>query len=48
MGARLSGLSEAPVTIKDCADAVISKIDYATREATSGKFVCYDEERTAW
>jgi norsolorinic acid ketoreductase len=25
MGARLSGLSEAPVSIKDCADAVISR-----------------------
>jgi norsolorinic acid ketoreductase len=48
MGARLSGLSEAPVSIKDCADAVTSRIDNATREETSGKFVCYDDESPAW
>ena len=45
---RLSGLSKALVTIKDCADAVTSKIDNATREETSGKSVCYDDERLAW
>jgi norsolorinic acid ketoreductase len=47
-GARLSGLTEAPVTITDCAEAMISKIDNATREDTSGKFLCYDDERPPW
>lgn len=47
-GARLSGLAEAPVTIEDCASGMISKIDNATREETSGKFLCYDDELPPW
>jgi norsolorinic acid ketoreductase len=47
-GARLAGLTEAPVTIKDSADGVISRIDNATREETSGKFLCYDDAKLLW
>ena len=46
--ARLSELTEAPVTFMDSADTVISKIDNAAREETSGKVLCYDDERPPW
>jgi len=47
-GALANGLTEAPVTLKESIDGMISKIDNATRESTSGKFVSFDGEHINW
>jgi len=47
-GAVANGLKEAPTTIQDCVDGMVSKIDTATREKTSGTFVSFDGEQISW
>lgn len=47
-GALANGLTEAPVTIKASVDGMMSKIDNATRDSTSGKFVSFDGEHINW
>jgi norsolorinic acid ketoreductase len=41
-GAVANGLTEAPTTIQESVDGIIDKIDNATREETSGKFISLD------
>ena len=47
-GAKANGLEEAPVTLKDCVDGMIDKIDSATREKTSGTYVSFDGKHINW
>jgi len=47
-GAVANGLNEAPTTIKDCVDGMVDKIDNATREETSGRFISFDGEKYPW
>jgi len=47
-GAVANGLKEAPTTVKESVDGIVSKIDNATREKTSGTFVSYDGEHVNW
>jgi norsolorinic acid ketoreductase len=47
-GAQAHGLTEAPTTIETSVDGIISKIDGATREQTSGKFISYDSNDYPW
>ncbi|KAE9989802.1 hypothetical protein EG327_002230 [Venturia inaequalis] len=47
-GAVANGLEEAPVTLKDSVDGLMGKIDTATREETSGKFLSFDGMHIDW
>jgi len=47
-GAVANGLEEAPVTLKDSIDGMVSKIDVATRAETSGNFISFDSQSIAW
>jgi len=47
-GARHSGLKEAPTTIQESVDGMVDKIDNATREETSGKFISFDDQKYPW
>ncbi|MCJ1293140.1 hypothetical protein MMC34_004693 [Xylographa carneopallida] len=46
--ARFFGLPEALTTVKDSVDGLTEKLDTATREETSGKFLCFDETQLLW
>ncbi|KAH7400158.1 aflatoxin biosynthesis ketoreductase-like protein nor-1 [Cadophora sp. MPI-SDFR-AT-0126] len=48
LGARSSGMEEAPVTLKDSIHGMLSKIDGATREKTSGTFQSFDDTEYTW
>jgi len=47
-GAEAHGLTEAPVEVQDGVNGIISKIDQATRENSSGKFMDYDGKELSW
>ncbi len=47
-GARHNGVKEAPTTIQESVDGVVDKIDNATREETSGKFISFDGKKYPW
>lgn len=47
-GAHASGMSEAPVTLKESVDGILDKIDNATREETSGTFQSFDDKKFNW
>ncbi|KAK4120695.1 NAD(P)-binding protein [Parathielavia appendiculata] len=47
--AKLLGLEKAPVTLEQCSSKLLSTIDQATREKTSGKFLnIIDDEEIPW
>jgi hypothetical protein len=48
VGAKANGLEEAPVSVKECVDGMIDKIDGATREGTSGRFVSFEGGIVNW
>jgi norsolorinic acid ketoreductase len=47
-GAIANGLKEAPTTLETSVDGMVDKIDTATREHTSGKFISFDEMSYPW
>jgi len=47
-GARANGLDEAPTTVQTSVDGIVSKIDEATREHTSGRFISFDGNSYPW
>lgn len=47
-GAKANGLEEAPTSVEECVSGMIDKIDNATREKTSGKFMSYDGQHINW
>jgi len=47
-GAVANGMEEAPVTLNDSVAGMVSKIDGATREKTSGTFQSFDSEFIGW
>jgi norsolorinic acid ketoreductase len=47
-GAVANGLAEAPTTLETSVDGMVDKIDNATREQTSGKFISYDGNNYPW
>jgi norsolorinic acid ketoreductase len=47
-GAVANGLTEAPTTIQESVDGIVDKIDNATREETSGKFISFDGLKYPW
>ncbi|KAH8684204.1 hypothetical protein BGZ60DRAFT_366304 [Tricladium varicosporioides] len=47
-GAKSSGMEEAPVTLEDSVNGMLTKIDHATREATSGTFQSFDDTKFPW
>ncbi|MCJ1431852.1 hypothetical protein MMC27_001207 [Xylographa pallens] len=47
-GALANGLTEAPVSLKDCIEGMTTQIDGASREKSSGKFVAYDGSSLPW
>ncbi|KAH6609097.1 hypothetical protein Trco_002443 [Trichoderma cornu-damae] len=48
-GARMQGLEEAPVTLKDSCNSIIASIDKATRAEVSGKFIdLVDNNEIPW
>jgi len=46
--AKSAGMNAAPVPIAEGVNGVISQIDGATRENTSGKFMSYNGEQLPW
>ncbi|MCJ1377335.1 hypothetical protein MMC17_000430 [Xylographa soralifera] len=47
-GALANGLTEAPVALEDCIEGMVTQIDGASREKSSGKFVAYDGSPLPW
>ena len=47
-GALANGMTEAPTTLQVSVDGIVSHIDAATREQTSGKFVSFDDRTFSW
>jgi norsolorinic acid ketoreductase len=47
-GAVANGLDDAPTTLQTSIDGIVSKIDTATREQTSGKFISFDGATIGW
>ena len=47
-GAAAHGMTEAPVEVEDGVKGIVSQIDKATREDTSGKFVSFDGAEPSW
>ncbi|MCJ1400300.1 hypothetical protein MMC11_003505 [Xylographa trunciseda] len=47
-GAQANGMTEAPVALKDCIEGMVTQIDGASREKSSGKFVAYDGSSVPW
>ncbi|KAG9520062.1 hypothetical protein KCU93_g7838, partial [Aureobasidium melanogenum] len=46
--AQAFGFSEAFVGVKDAVDGVVSKMDAATREESSGRFLAFDDTQLVW
>lgn len=46
--AQSAGMSAAPVPIQEGVSGVVSQIDQATRETTSGKFMTFGGEQLPW
>lgn len=46
--ARANGLVEAPTAIETSVHGIVSIIDTASREATSGNFIRFDGNICAW
>ncbi|KAF5970001.1 ketoreductase [Fusarium bulbicola] len=46
--AQSSGLSAAPVSVQDGVDGIISVIDSATRDTTSGRFLSWENKEIPW
>jgi norsolorinic acid ketoreductase len=47
-GAHANGLAEAPTTIETSVDGIVSGIDAATREHTSGNFISFNGNSYPW
>jgi len=47
-GAKLTGMEAAPVTLQESINGMLSKIDHATREGTSGTFQSFDDTKYPW
>lgn len=47
-GAVASGMKEAPLTLGPSISGMLDKIDNATRENASGKFLSYDGGSFGW
>jgi len=48
LGAVNAGLKEAPTTLKESVDGIVSKLDSATKEKTSGNFEAFDDGKWSW
>jgi len=48
MGAAAAGIPEAPVKLHESVEGILDKIDNATRETHSGKFISFDGETLGW
>jgi norsolorinic acid ketoreductase len=46
--ARVLGMEQAPMTLEDSIKAQLIRIDNATRENSSGKFITFDENHINW
>jgi len=47
-GAEAHGMTEAPVEVEDGVKGIVSQIDKATRENSSGKFITFDGAEPSW
>jgi norsolorinic acid ketoreductase len=47
-GALAHGMTEAPLTLEESLNGMVSKIDGATREIASGKLFSFDGEQPSW
>jgi norsolorinic acid ketoreductase len=47
-GALACGMKQAPLTLEPSITGMLDKIDSATRENSSGKFVTFNGEKPSW
>ncbi|KAB8218034.1 hypothetical protein BDV33DRAFT_205815 [Aspergillus novoparasiticus] len=47
-GAQCNGLEKAPMTISESVEGIVSQVEKASKETTSGRFIKHDGEQLPW